>query len=121
MDLSLLGQSRDAEGRRRAAHPRSWPLGRRSGRVPALRYPPPGYLQRTPDHRRHAIHHWAARSFNGAGEFHWQRQPRLRKGYECRHGEADCPRGAGAQIDLIYIVSHKSILRTGGVSATGSR
>src|SRR5262245_3754310 len=30
--------------------PRSWRLGRRSGRVPAWRYPPPRLLQQTPSH-----------------------------------------------------------------------
>ena len=30
--------------------PRSWRPGRRSGRVPAWPYPPPGFLQHTPNH-----------------------------------------------------------------------
>jgi len=41
MDLSLLGQSREAVGAASCRPLRSWPLSRRSGRVPALPYPPP--------------------------------------------------------------------------------
>ena len=40
MDLSLLGQSREAVGAASCRPLRSWPLSRRSGRVPALPYPP---------------------------------------------------------------------------------
>src|SRR5271165_2783163 len=35
--------------------PRSWPLGRRSGRVPALPYPPPRLLQCIGDHGHRAM------------------------------------------------------------------
>ena len=43
--------------------PRSWPPGRRSGRVPALPYPPPKSLQSTPDPGLQTIHGWDAAAF----------------------------------------------------------
>ena len=38
---------------------RSWPLGRRSGRVPALPYPPPRSVQRTASDGGRATRGWA--------------------------------------------------------------
>jgi hypothetical protein len=45
MDLSLSGQSRRCGGAASRRPLRSWRLGRRSGRVPALPYPPPRWPQ----------------------------------------------------------------------------
>ena len=54
MDLSISGQSRDAEGRHRAAHSGLGPwVG--SGRVPAWPDPPPKSLQSTPVDGQRAI------------------------------------------------------------------
>ncbi len=47
MDLSLFGQSRRCRGAASCRSFRSWPLGRRSGRVPALPYPPPRSFEYT--------------------------------------------------------------------------
>src|SRR6516225_2873252 len=55
--------------------PRSWPLGRRSGRVPALPYPPPRLLQCIGDHDHLAIRGWVSRSQGEPAESAWNRAP----------------------------------------------
>jgi hypothetical protein len=55
---------------------RSWPLGRRSGRVPALPDPPPRPFQCTKGHGRETIHGRATFSQNGVTVFPWICEPR---------------------------------------------
>jgi len=74
MDLSLWSQSRFVNGRHPAALFGLSP-GRRSGRVPALPYPPPKLVQCIRDHGYLAIPGWVARSQAGAEEFAWDRVP----------------------------------------------
>jgi len=62
MDLSLCGQSRGCRGAASCRPPRSWHLGRRSGRVPALPYPPPRLLQCIRDQDHLAIRGSVSRS-----------------------------------------------------------
>jgi hypothetical protein len=50
-----LGPIPGCRGAASCRPPRSWPLDRRSGRVPALPYPPPRRLQFTPEHAHSAI------------------------------------------------------------------
>ena len=54
LDLSLLDQSRRVVRAASCRPLRSWPLGRRSGRVPALPYPPPRWPQCIAPPRGHA-------------------------------------------------------------------
>ena len=98
MDLSRRGQSRDAEGRRPAARPGLGTLGRRSGRVPALPYPPPRLLQCIRDHGHLAIPGWVARSQDGAEEFAWDRVPGPGGCHKDPRPREDCRRGAGFDV-----------------------
>ena len=68
-----LGPIPGCRGAASCRPPRSWPLGRRSGRVPALPYPPPRLLQCIRDHGHLAIPGWVARSQDGAEGFAWDR------------------------------------------------
>src|SRR5437763_69350 len=55
--------------------PRSWPLGRHSGRVPAWPSPPPRLLQWIRHYGHPAIPGRVARSRDGAEGFAWDRLP----------------------------------------------
>ena len=65
------------EGRRGGIVPPSPVLapGRRSGRVPALPYPPPRPLECIANHGRQAIQGWVACSQDWAEEFAWDGPP----------------------------------------------
>jgi hypothetical protein len=73
--------------------PRSWRLSRRSGRVPALPYPPPRLPQSIVDHGRRAIDGSVACSGNGNPPAELRAQTRI--GYQVPHPEEDCPRNWG--------------------------
>jgi hypothetical protein len=82
--------------------------GRRSGRVPALPYPPPGLLDCTSGHSRSAIGDSAALDHDGGGEDSG--------GSASRGGERY---GVRSRIRLnVWILIY---LRIGGWSASGSR
>ena len=66
--LIALGPIPGCPGAASCRPPRSWHLGRRSGRVPALPYPPPRLLQCIGDHDHLAIRGSVSRSQGeGAG------------------------------------------------------
>jgi hypothetical protein len=90
---------------------RSWPLGRRSGRVPALPYPPPRSVQRTASDGRRATHGWATLLRTRMSGFSLIRaKTRMR---HCR--QISQLRG------IVHMLLFTSMFRKGGWNATGSR
>jgi hypothetical protein len=70
-----LGPIPGCRGAASCRPPRSWHPGRRSGRVPALPYPPPGLLQCIGDHGHLAIRGSVGRSPDEAAESAGDRAP----------------------------------------------
>ena len=71
--LIALGPIPGCRGAASCRPPRSWPLGRRSGRVPAWPDPPPGLLQCIGDHDHLAIRGSVSCSQGEAAGSAWDR------------------------------------------------
>ena len=99
--------------------PRSWPLGRRSGRVPALPDPPPRSLEPTRNHGHPAIPSGIALAQSGATECLGNCGARQRSGTRALTprkmvGEARCGRMCSIVIlTKIYIYIYRRLVRAG--------
>ena len=82
----------------------------RSGRVPALPYPPPRLVQCTADQVQRAIHGWTKFSIMGGTIPLEPRAPRG-IGYQDPHPEENCPRGAECNAVDENVKIYKSIYK----------